>query len=135
MLDSAIGPNVIKRLNAGLDAFLDRRPGWLTTAEFVHFGANIGATGGALSVVSCHDDLRGRMSAALTGGGLNHTSSAVMPNGETRDVHCAGGRYVTLVGSNKLFHLPQDRLPRAVDQAAVVRAAAAAARVVGDLAA
>lgn len=119
----------------GLDAFLDRRPGWLATAEFVHFGANIGATAGALSVVSCHDDLRGRMSAALNGEGLNHATSAATPNGETRDVHCAGGRYITLVGSNKLFHLPQDRLPHAVDEQVVIRAAAAAARVVGDLAA
>lgn len=118
----------------GLDAFLGRRPGWLNMAEFVHFGANIGASGGTLAVVSGHDDLRGQMSAALASEGLRHTASAAMPNGETRDIHRAGGRYITLVGTNTLFHLPQDRLPHAVDQAAVVRAAAAAARVVGDLA-
>ena len=40
-----------------------------------------------------------------------------------------GGRYLTLVGSNKLFHLPQDRWPQAVDVAAVARIAAAAARI------
>ena len=119
----------------GLDAFLDRRPSWLTTAEFVHFGANIGAAGGALSVVSGHEDLRGRMSAALTATGLRHATSAAMPNGETRDIHRAGGRYITLVGSNRLFHLPQDRLPDAVVQSVVARAAAAAARVVAGLAA
>ena len=119
----------------GLDAFLDRRPGWLTGAEFVHFGANIGAAGGALSVVSGHDDLRARMSAALTAAGLKHATSAAMPNGETRDIHRAGGRYITLVGGNALFHLPQDRLPHAVAPDAVVRAAAAAVRVVSDLAA
>lgn len=36
MLDSAIGPNVIKRLNAGLDAFLERNAdkGWKSIADF-----------------------------------------------------------------------------------------------------
>jgi hypothetical protein len=54
----------------------------------------------------------------------------MVPSGETRDLHRAGGRYITLVGSNKLFHLPQDRLPHAVDIATVGRSAAAAARIV-----
>ena len=36
MLDSAIGPNVIKRLNAGLDAFLERNAdkGWTSVEDF-----------------------------------------------------------------------------------------------------
>jgi dihydroorotate dehydrogenase len=36
MLDSAVGPNVIKRLNAGLDAFLDRHAadGWSSVEDF-----------------------------------------------------------------------------------------------------
>jgi len=36
MLDSAVGPNVIKRLNAGLDAFLERHAdkGWTTIEDF-----------------------------------------------------------------------------------------------------
>jgi hypothetical protein len=42
----------------------------------------------------------------------------------------AGGRYVTLVGSNPLFHLPQDRWPHAVDAGIVTRIANAAARMV-----
>ena len=46
-------------------------------------------------------------------------------------VHRAGGRYVTLVGSNPLFHLPQDRWPHAVDAATVrARRRAAAGLVV-----
>jgi len=118
----------------GLDAFIERRPGWMERAEWVHFGANIGAAGGQLSVVSGHDDLRARMSAALTAASQPHATSATMPNGETRDIHRAGGRYITLVGGNPLFHLPQDRLPDAVDQASLVRAAAAAAQVVANLA-
>ena len=36
MLDQAVGPNVIKRLNAGLDAFLDKHAaeGWRTVEDF-----------------------------------------------------------------------------------------------------
>ena len=36
MLDSAVGPNVIKRLNAGLDAFLERHAdkGWTSVEDF-----------------------------------------------------------------------------------------------------
>ena len=54
----------------------------------------------------------------------------LVPSGETRDIHRAGGRYLTLVGTNKLFHLPQDRWPDAVDVAAIARIAAAASRIV-----
>ena len=39
-------------------------------------------------------------------------------------------RYLTLVGSNPLFHLPQDRWPHAVDASAVARVAAATSRLV-----
>ncbi|MEO7712992.1 MAG: hypothetical protein ABIV10_08745, partial [Gemmatimonadaceae bacterium] len=36
MLDQAVGPNVIKRLNAGLDAFLERHAadGWASVEDF-----------------------------------------------------------------------------------------------------
>ena len=36
MLDQAVGPNVIKRLNAGLDAFLEKHAdkGWRTVEDF-----------------------------------------------------------------------------------------------------
>jgi hypothetical protein len=40
---------------------------------------------------------------------------------------------VTLVGSNPLFHLPQDRWPHAVDAAAIARIATAAAGLVLNL--
>ena len=45
-----------------------------------------------------------------------------------------GGRYITLVGTNRLFHLPRDRWPHAVDVPAIERVAAAAAAMVRALA-
>ena len=125
----------------GLDDFMARRSGWERPisgggATWVHLGANIGATDGVLSLQSTSDDLR-----QLTEIELAHAGQALgvvapktlVPTGETRDVHRAGGRYVTLVGSNPLFHLPDDRWPHAVDADAVTRIAAAAAALVVKL--
>jgi GAF domain-containing protein len=79
------------------------------------------------------DYLRAAMRDALTAAGQPPGTMAPktqVPNGETRDIHRAGRRYVTLVGNNPLFHLPQDRWPHAVDAEAATRIAASAARMV-----
>jgi hypothetical protein len=121
----------------GLDDFIARRPGWDHSpveggALWVHYGANIGATEGALSLVSPDAGLRELAASELRRAGQEHALAPpdFVPSGETRDIHRAGGRYLTLVGSNKLFHLPQDRWPDAVDVAAIARIAAAASRIV-----
>jgi hypothetical protein len=125
--------------HAGLDDFVTRHPGWDREggADWVHFGANLGAAGGVLSLVSNQDDLRALGLAELNAAG--HPPDDMpwpwfVPSGETRDIHKAGGRYLTLVGTNRLFHLPQDRWPHAVDVAAVTRIAEAAAQMVTVLA-
>ena len=105
-------------------------------ATWIHFGANIGAAGGELSLQSASDELRQLTAAELVRAGQAPDVVApktLVPSGETRDIHRAGGRYVTLVGSNPLFHLPQDRWPHAVDADVVTRVAAAAAAVVVKL--
>jgi hypothetical protein len=125
----------------GLDDFMARRPGWERPiseggAAWIHFGANIGAAGGELSVQSASDELRQLTETELARAGRASDVVApktLVPSGETRDIHRAGGRYVTLVGSNPWFHLPQDRWPHAVDADAVTRVAAAAAALVIEL--
>jgi hypothetical protein len=117
----------------GLDEFVARRPGWERRAVWLHFGANLGATGGRLTVMSAQDDLRGLAAGALTAAGQPPdvlAPSTQVPSGETRDIHLAGGHYVTFVGSNAWFHLPQDRWPQTVDVPVVARIAAAGARLV-----
>ena len=122
----------------GLDHFMARRPGWERPiseggATWIHFGANIGAAGGELSLLSASADLRQLTAAELARAGRAPdvtASTTLVPSGETRDIHRAGGRYLTLVGSNPLFHLPQDRWPHAVDPDVVTRVAAAAAALV-----
>ena len=119
----------------GLDDFIARRPGWDQPggAIWVHFGANIGAAGGALSVVSPNTGLRAAMRDALAAAGQPPDTMApptLVPSGETRDIHRAGGQYVTLVGTNPWFHLPGDRFPLTVDVPAIARIAQAAAAMV-----
>jgi hypothetical protein len=122
----------------GLDDFIARRPDWERPvadggAVWVHYGANIGAVGGQLSIQSASDDLRALAAAELKRAGQQPDHIApktLVPTGETRDIHRVGGRYLTLVGSNPLFHLPQDRWPHAVDAGMVARVAAAASRLV-----
>jgi hypothetical protein len=122
----------------GLDEFMARRPGWERPAAgggaiWVHYGANIGAVGGDLSILSTSDDLRALAADELARAGRPADRVApktLVPSGETRDIHRARGCYVTLVGSNPLFHLPLDRWPHAVDAAAVAAIAAAAAALV-----
>src|SRR3984893_6456753 len=130
-----------ERGSLGLDDFIARRPGWERPiagggAVWIHYGANIGAVEGELAILSTSDDLCALTAAELTRAGRPADRIApktLVPSGETRDIHRAGGCYVTLVGSNPLFHLPQDRWPHAIDPAAVARIAAAGL-VVGSLA-
>jgi hypothetical protein len=125
----------------GLDDFIARRPGWERPiseggATWIHFGANIGAADGELSLQSASDDLRQLTEAELARAGQAPgvvAPKTLVPSGETRDIHRADGRYVTLVGSNPRFHLPQDRWPHAVDTDVVTRVAAAAAALVVKL--
>jgi hypothetical protein len=122
----------------GLADFVARRPGWEGPiseggASWVHFGANLGAAGGTLSLQSASPDLRELAVAHLARAGRAPdviAAVSVVPSGETRDIHPAGGRYVTLVGSNPLFHLPQDRWPHAVDIEVVTRITSASAALV-----
>ena len=102
-------PNVVFTANSGhelghlgLDDFLARRPGWERSpaeggALWVHYGANIGAIGGELSILSADPDLAARMAAELTRAGhppARVAPPSLVPSGETRDIHRAGGRYL-----------------------------------------
>lgn len=115
----------------GLDDFMERRKTLVTGADWLHFGANIGATDSRLALQSPQDDLRRSGSEALAGAGHPATlaPATTVPLGESRAIHRAGGRYLTFIGSNAKFHLPQDRWPDAVDLPAVTRIAGAAAQV------
>ena len=125
--------------HVGLDDFVARRPGWEKRATWIHYGASLGATGSRLTIQSNQDDFRALVVQHLTAAG--HPPHALapkmqVPTGETRDIHLAGGRYLTVgapPASNALFHLPQDRWPDAVDVPAIARIAEGVAKTVVEL--
>ena len=119
----------------GLDDFLERRPGWEKPggASWIHYGANIGAAQGELHLLSNADDLRTLFQAELTRSEYPANrlgEKTFVPNGETRDMHRAGGHYLTVMGTNRLFHLPQDRFPESVEVESIARIAAGTAAAV-----
>jgi hypothetical protein len=115
----------------GLDAFIESRPGIIkAAAAWIHLGANIGAAGGAARLQASDDQIEAMADVALAKAAAvvaQRVARGTVPAGEARNIHVGGGRYVSLLGSNPLFHNPADRWPAAVDVPAVARFAAAVA--------
>jgi len=131
----------------GIDAFIANRPGIVAEARsWMHFGANIGAAllsdrvaqgtddpsrrhaAAAMSVgntIQASDDRsEAILSSALTNVGLTvsrRVSRGTIPGGEAEAVHRGGGRYLSVIGSNALFHNPRDIGPETVDVRAIAR--------------
>jgi hypothetical protein len=123
----------------GLDAFIERRPGLVPTAmAWVHLGANIGAAQGPGNNLQASDDeLELMMAEAMTQAGLGidrRLPRGAAPRGEAENVHRGGGRYISIIGNNELFHNMSDRGADAVELKAIEGFAAAFAVVATSLA-
>ncbi|MDO8677795.1 MAG: hypothetical protein Q7R30_04425 [Acidobacteriota bacterium] len=132
----------------GIDAYVARRPGIVPkTVGWIHLGANIGAAtrpgdpppaagddpalrhatpvlGPANTIQASDDEFESILSRAMSAGGLaisRRNPRGTIPGGEAETVHRGGGRYVSVIGSNALFHNPDDRGPQAVDVSAIAR--------------
>ena len=57
-----------------------------------------------------------------------------VPRGEAENVHRGGGRYISIIGNNDLFHNTNDRGADAVDLKVIERFASAFAMVATSLA-
>src|SRR5712671_4975428 len=114
----------------GLDAFVERRPGLVSAAKaWIHLGANIGAARGPGNNLQASDDeMESTMAAAMTNAGLRidrRLARGAVPRGEAENVHRGGGRYISIIGSNDLFHNPADRGAEVVDREVIERFARA----------
>ncbi|HUQ89489.1 MAG TPA: hypothetical protein VM096_18140 [Vicinamibacterales bacterium] len=120
----------------GINAFVDRRAGIVSRSiAWMHFGANIGAADAVAAtpatnpatvmppsaslpqargntIQSSDDGMQRVLEAAMA----SHNLSVGMrmphdrvPGGEAELIHRGGGRYVSVIGSNLLFHNPADR--------------------------
>ena len=115
----------------GIDAFVANRPGLVRSAiGWMHFGANIGAAmrpdasiapaaddadrrhasaamSGGNTIQASDDANEAMLSQALTANGLGisrRVPRGTVPGGEAEVVHRGGGKYVSVIGSNALFH-------------------------------
>jgi hypothetical protein len=123
----------------GLDAFIARRPGLVPAARaWIHLGANIGAAQGPGNHLQASDDaMESMLAEAMTRAGLRidrRLARGAVPRGEAENVHRGGGRYISIIGNNDLFHNTGDRGPDAVDLNVIERFARAFATVAASLA-
>jgi hypothetical protein len=123
----------------GLDNYIVRRPGLVPAAKaWIHLGANIGAAQGPANNLQASDDeMESMMTAAMTRPGLRidrRLPRGAVPRGEAENVHRGGGRYISIIGSNDLFHNPSDRGADTVDLNVIERFATTFAKVATSLA-
>jgi hypothetical protein len=123
----------------GIDSFIERRPGLVSAARaWIHLGANIGAAQGPGNNLQASDDeMETLIAEAMTKTGLRidrRLPRGAVPRGEAENVHRGGGRYISIIGNNDLFHNTIDRGVEAVDLKVIERFASAFAMVATSLA-
>jgi hypothetical protein len=123
----------------GLDDFIERRPGIVPGAKaWLHLGANIGAALGPGNCLQTSDDaMQSLMSGLMAKAGLRidrEVRGGTAPGGEAANVHRGGGRYISIIGSNALFHNTRDQGPDTIDLKVIVLFADVFASVVKSLA-
>jgi hypothetical protein len=123
----------------GLDTLIERRPGLVPAAKaWIHLGANIGAAQGPGNDLQASDhEMESMLTQAMTAAGLRidrRLPSGAVPRGEAENVHRGGGRYISIIGNNDLFHNASDRGVDAVDLNVIERFARAFAMVTTSLA-
>ena len=123
----------------GLDAFIARREGLVAAARaWIHLGANIGAAQGPGNHLQASDDaMESVLAAAMTQAGLaidGRLPRGAVPRGEAFNVHRGGGRFISIIGSNDLFHNTADRGADVINLSVIERFAGALAAVATKLA-
>jgi hypothetical protein len=113
----------------GIEVYAERRPDLIKRSRaWIHFGANIGAAQNPGNTIQASDDeMESMLAERIQAAGLvinRRVPRGTVPGGEAGVVHRGGGRYMSLIGSNALFHNPADRGPEAVDPGVIARFAA-----------
>ncbi len=110
----------------GLDHYLRTRTSLVKKAvAWIHLGANFGAAVGSHPVLQVSDDEMQTLALEVMAAAGRRPATVrpvgIRPYGEALHIHDGGGRYISLLGWNGLFHHPHDRWPVAVDLDAVVQ--------------
>jgi hypothetical protein len=110
----------------GIETYAERRPDLIKRSRaWIHFGANVGAAQDPGNTIQASDDemesmLAERMAAAALAID-RRVPRGTVPGGEAGVVHRGGGRYMSIIGRNALFHNPADRGLGAIDSNVIAR--------------
>ena len=110
----------------GIEVYAERRPTLIKQSRaWIHFGANIGAAQDpGTSIQASDDEMEELMAKPMLAAGLNidrRVPRGTVPGGEAGIVHRGGGRYLSVIGRNALFHNMADRGPNAVSVDTIAR--------------
>lgn len=122
----------------GLDHYLKNRGGLVKEASmWIHLGANFAAAvQPGIGLQLSDEQVRKLTIDTLTRHQLKpdaETPVGRRPFGEARNIYDGGGRYVSLLGQNGLFHHPGDTWPAAVDLDKTARWVGAFTEIAGKL--
>ncbi|MDP6376167.1 MAG: hypothetical protein QF921_12900 [Pseudomonadales bacterium] len=124
--------------HVGLDAWLAEQHHLIAGAHaWFHLGANFAAHESKVRIQASSQTLLDLMREAMHRHDVSpdtHTEVGDRPYGEARNIHDGNGRFISILGSNPLFHHPDDRLPDSVDMEATVRYVSALLTVTRELA-
>ena len=85
---------------------------------WIHLGANFAAVDSRIRLQASDRELMASAEGSLSAHGVTVSATTPLgerPGGEARNVYDLGERYVSLLGSNRWFHHPDDRWPTTVD--------------------
>jgi len=115
----------------GITAYMRRRPALAkNSVAWIHLGANLGAAvaktgpGEGNTIQAADQQLQGLLKTAFDSAGVPvHAEQPVgsVPGGEAEAVHRGGGRYVSAIGRNALFHHIDDRGDDVIDPVAIAQ--------------
>jgi putative aminopeptidase FrvX len=110
----------------GIEVYAQRAPDLIGRSRaWIHLGANIGAAQEPGNMIQASDDeMESVLAKGMTASGLAidvRVPRGTVPGGEAGVVHRGGGRYMSVIGRNALFHNPADRGPDAVDPDVIAR--------------
>ena len=122
----------------GLDHFLKQNPSLVEQAYcWVHLGANFAADRGRILWQASSQNYIQQGLKKLKALGLMGIESwpvSSRPLGEARNIHDGGGQFISLLGSNPLFHHPNDRWPHSVDMSKLEKLNSFMINMISDLA-
>ena len=109
----------------GLDHFLEKNPSLVKDAfSWVHLGANFAAKEGRVLWQASADEYMEKGLEQLKALNLDEIISwpvSSRPLGEARNIYDGGGQFISLLGSNPLFHHPKDIWPDSIDMKKLIK--------------